>query len=259
VELFNLTDKYSLSGKYKYIFGLWVVIFGIISLFPAISPDNSVSLKISSSVVTYALFLSLSVTMLVATISLRMSEIYQVLFLILGLVASYLTGRLDVNYPLVAVLRSPALLFTAAGAGLLLVRRIEKSWHIVAAAMVAFVADIWSVYSAQGVTRQLIEKAPEVLNVLLLSFPFPGGTVRPMIGVTDYVFIAIFLLHSDKFSLNTTNTLIAVTLSLVFTVTLVNVFGVGLPAIPLMSLFFIAINGKKLWGDFRKDYRNGFK
>lgn len=242
-------------GEYWISFSLWFFFFLLFSSLP----EGTSSWKYIGAIAAYSAFLILTVLLLVATISFKVKEYVQVILFMSGLTVSFLVSKYGGEYILLQTLKSPALLITSVSVAILLVRRIEKSWHIAVAGLVGLVADLWSVFSSSGLTKHLVEEAPQFLNYLLLGFPFPGGKVRPMIGAADYVFLAIFVLHCHKFELDATNNLKWLSLSLVITVAAANLLSVGLPAIPLMALFFIAINRKRLWGDFLHDYRKGFK
>jgi hypothetical protein len=240
--------------EYRIAFLIWALSFCIFSFLPEAKPFW----MFIGAVFSYGVFLALSVLLLVASISVKVSEKVQLLLLLFGIGISYLASKYGLLFPFIKVIKCPALLFTSASIAILLVRRVEKSWHIAVAGFVGLMADMWSVFSTSGLTRHLVEEAPEVLNYLLLGFPFPGGTIRPMIGAADYVFLAIFVLHCHKFKLGTFVNLQILSFSLVLTVLMANIFGVGLPAIPLMALFFICTNRKRLWGDFVADYKRGF-
>lgn len=241
-------------GQYRFAFLIWTVVFCIITFLP----ENSFASPFMGAILSYGAFLGLSILLLVASISVTVSERKQLLLMVLAICLSYLASKYGKTLPLVEVVKSPALLIISASIAILLVRRIEKSWHIAVAGFVGLIADMWSVFSSSGLTRHLVEEAPEFLNYLLLGFPFPGGHIRPMIGVADYVFLAIFVLHCHKFQLGALFNLKLLSLSLVITILAANILGLGLPAIPLMAVFFIFANRKRLWSDFMEDYRSGF-
>jgi len=242
-------------GDYHVSFSLWIFLFSVFSFLP----KGPTQWAYIGAIAAYSTFLILTIFLLVATISLKVKEYVQFFLLIGGLVVSFLVSKYGGEFIPVQALKSPALLITSVSVAILLVRRIEKSWHIAIAGVVGLIADLWSVFSSSGLTKHLVEEAPQFLNYLLLGFPFPGGQVRPMIGAADYVFLAIFVLHCHKFELDATKNLKWLSFSLVVTVVLANFLGMGLPAIPLMALFFVVLNRKRLWGDFVTDFRKGFK
>lgn len=88
-------------------------------------------------------------------------------------------------------------LLFAAGLGSLLARFIERASWMVGLAALAAVVDLWSVYAESGVTNQVLDAAEggggRVLELLLFTGPIIDGTPLFAIGVTDLVFLALFL------------------------------------------------------------------
>lgn len=62
-------------------------------------------------------------------------------------------------------------------------------WPLV---VVALGADVWSVTTPEGVTRQVVEAGPDgVFGYIVLSLPVPGVGLSPVLGVGDVVFTAL--------------------------------------------------------------------
>ena len=228
-------------------------------LFMAISVYVVGKSAIFAAVLANLVFLIASIAVLVCMKDVVQRELLLGLMLVGGLVGSYLLVKSVKADSVRLLLQGPVLMLTAYGGARLLVTRIDRSWHIGAAAIMGLVADIWSVFAPSGLTRTMLEQRPDVLNYLLVGFPIPGMGVRPIIGIADYVFFAIFLLHAEKFGFGSRKALIVLTLSLVATLATVDLLGLGLPAIPFMAVFFVAANAKRLWQDFKKDYAAGFQ
>lgn len=125
----------------------------------------------------------------------------------------------------------------------------EVSW-IVLVAVVIIPIDIVSV--AQGPTRTIIEDKPEVFDYLSIGFPVPGETGAAQLGLPDVLFFALFLGAAAQFRLRVPLTWIVCTASFGVTLAITVGFDVsGLPALPLLSLAFIAANADLIWRQFR--------
>lgn len=88
-------------------------------------------------------------------------------------------------------------LLFAAALGALLARYVERASWIVGLALLAAVVDLWSVYSESGVTNRVLDDADggggRVLDLLLFTGPRVDGSPLFAMGVTDLVFLALFL------------------------------------------------------------------
>ena len=245
---------YGISDYWRCLF-LWAFVTGGLLIVPV--PWES--LRIALNIFSYPLFLVLATILLFSSIHLTSSELFWFPAIPSGLFLSYGISTCGSYVPGIIIFKSPALLITGAAIAIILVKRIERPWHIAVACIVGFAADLWSVFSSSGVTNQLMEKAPEFMNYLLLDFPFSGGGFRPIMGVADFAFLGIIVLNSDKFSMDGERAVKAGLLSLILTLILVHGTGVGLPAIPLMAVSYIVVNMKSLRETFWKDYKNNFR
>jgi hypothetical protein len=78
------------------------------------------------------------------------------------------------------------------------------------------------------------------------------------LGIPDLLFFALFLGAADRFRLRVRATWIAMTLSFGLTLAGTYFLGVsGLPALPLLALGFLAVNGDLLWRAFRARRQEG--
>ena len=134
----------------------------------------------------------------------------------------------------------------AALAGRLLGRQVAEAWWLVLVALVALLADTWSVFA--GPTRLVVERAPSMLDYLLLHFPALGSGAAGMgLGMSDLVFLALFTAGSHRAGLRARAGFLAMGLSLLLTVVLALVWKPALPALPLLSLAFLGANADRLW------------
>ncbi|HNV71341.1 MAG TPA: hypothetical protein PKO06_16680 [Candidatus Ozemobacteraceae bacterium] len=134
-----------------------------------------------------------------------------------------------------------AQLLIAAGVGLWIGFGIDEIGHLIPIALVAGLADIWSV--SAGATAVIIT-SPHI-HYFLLRFPMLGGDKPLMpflIGLTDFLFFAIFYTAAVRFALPQRRTLNLLLASFVVTVALALFFQVGLPVLPFMAVLFVAGN-----------------
>ncbi len=134
-----------------------------------------------------------------------------------------------------------AQLLLASGIGLWIGFGIDEIGHLIPIALVAGLADIWSV--SAGATAVII-LSPSI-HYFLLRFPMLGGVnwqIPWLIGLTDFLFFAIFYTAAVRFSLPRRRTLYLLLSSFVVTVALALFFQVGLPVLPFMAVLFTAGN-----------------
>lgn len=135
----------------------------------------------------------------------------------------------------------PFQVVAAAGLGAVLAGQVAVVWWLAAFAGVAIVADAWSVFL--GPTRQVVEHAPQVLDYVLVHFTPVGGPVGGLgLGMSDLVFLALFLAGSRRLGLSVRRGYAAMVASLVVTVLLAVWWRPAVPALPLLSLAFLAAN-----------------
>ena len=126
------------------------------------------------------------------------------------------------------------------------------SWVVIVAAIIPLVDSI-SVW--RGPTRHIVEERPEVFGALSYAFPVPDdGSFQ--LGLPDLLFFALFLGAAARWALRVPLTWLALVAS--FGVTMALAIYVdpldlgGLPALPLLSLGFLAANADLLWARLRR-------
>gem|GEM_PF-1574697 len=155
---------------------------------------------------------------------------------VVALVVAFASARLGL--PTVAV---PFQVVAAAGLGIVLARQVAAAWWLATFAGVAILADSWSVFA--GPTRRVVEQAPHMLDYLLVHFTPLGGPVAGLgLGMSDLVFLALFLTGSRMLGLNVKAGYAAMLGSFVVTVMLAVWWRPAVPALPLLSLAFLVIN-----------------
>jgi hypothetical protein len=123
------------------------------------------------------------------------------------------------------------------------------NWVLLVALLIVPV-DIYSV--AQGPTKVIVEQQPQVFDALSIAFPIIGEHNSAQLGLPDVLFFALFLGATQRFHLRQGLTWLLTTLSFGATIALAVQFNVGgLPALPLLSLGFLAANADLLWRSYR--------
>ena len=125
--------------------------------------------------------------------------------------------------------------------------------------LVVFVAclipwiDAYSVW--RGPTSNIVSNHPQVFTSVSFALPIPGENDAARLGPPDILFFALFLAAADRFGLRVFWTWLALALS--FGITLTIAVGAdisGLPALPGLSIAFLAVNIDLLWPTFRRGW-----
>jgi len=131
----------------------------------------------------------------------------------------------------------------ASGVGLWIGEGIDEIAHLLPVAIIATVADIWSV--SAGATAKIVVSS--AINYFLLRFPMPGyGTIPYLIGLTDFLFFAIFFQAAVRFELGIRKNLLLLLASFFIAVAAAIFFATGLPVLPFMAVLFVVGNFKRL-------------
>ena len=120
--------------------------------------------------------------------------------------------------------------------GILLSGTIKNPSYLIPLAAAAGLADMWSV--SFGVTNKIIQSRT-AMNFLLFSFPVAGKGILPVIGVTDFIFAAMFLSLSSRFDMPVIRTQVLMAASFIISITVAVFGGFGVPVLPVMGLLFI--------------------
>jgi hypothetical protein len=121
----------------------------------------------------------------------------------------------------------------------------QSAWVVAVAAIIPFV-DAYSVW--KGPTHDIVAHQQHLFTTLSFAFPIPGEHGSANLGLPDLLFFAVFLAAAARFRLRSGLTWICMTLSFGATMALAVEFDVtGLPALPLLSLGFLAPNADLLW------------
>ncbi|TMK69153.1 MAG: hypothetical protein E6G50_13240 [Actinobacteria bacterium] len=123
------------------------------------------------------------------------------------------------------------------------------SWVVLVAFIIPWV-DAYSVW--RGPTKVIVTHHEHVFTTLSYAFPVPGEHTAANLGLPDLLFFALFLAASVRFGLRPGWTWLAMTASFGATIAIAVALELGgLPALPLLSLGFLAPNADLLWSRMR--------
>jgi hypothetical protein len=126
----------------------------------------------------------------------------------------------------------------------------NAAWVALVALIIPWV-DAYSVW--RGPTHHIVTHQKNVFTNLSIAFPVPGDGGSARLGLPDVLFFSLFLGAADRFGLRVWWTFLLTSLSFGLTVVLADVFNLdGLPALPLLSIGFLAANGDLLWRRWRE-------
>ena len=125
---------------------------------------------------------------------------------------------------------------------------------IVGLAVAVGVLDAVSVFAPQGPTHLLLTRAPQAVPYFVVAFPTMGYAVRDAysgLGTTDVLFFSLYLAAAIGYHLRVRLTVVAMVASFVATVTIA-LWSRALPALPLLSLAFLAANADLIVARLRR-------
>lgn len=150
-----------------------------------------------------------------------------------------------------ALVGNLALIIWAVLLGRLVSRIIKEGKLLLPVAVVASVADIFTVF--WGVVKEVGEKAPEVVEAFSAQAPVapPPEMAAPIltaVGIGDFLFLALFLSVALRYSMNASGALWA-TFALMLVAPLAFMIwpeATGLPGLPFISLAVLGVNWRYL-------------
>jgi hypothetical protein len=127
--------------------------------------------------------------------------------------------------------------------------------------LVVFVAllipwiDAYSVW--RGPTKNIVSHHEHVFTSLSFALPLPGELDAARLGPPDLLFFALFLAAADRFHLRVFWTWLALALSFGATLAITVAADLsGLPALPGLSIAFLAVNADLVWPVIRSGWRS---
>ena len=124
----------------------------------------------------------------------------------------------------------------------------EQLWWIAVLALLVPLVDAVSVW--RGPTHHIVTEQPQVFSALSFALPAPGGDFFAL-GLPDILFFGLFLGAAARWGLRVAATWLLMVASFAATIALTvwaDPFGIGgLPALPGLSIAFLAANADLLW------------
>ncbi len=175
--------------------------------------------------------------------------------LLAGLTLSLVLRTAAVSDEVRQVGAAVGLLLWATAAGWLLSLGLRQHAHLVLAAWVIAVGDVFSVFF--GLTGAVASGQATGLGWMMdlgsLAWPVPGTElVQGLVGAGDFLFLAWFLAAAQRFGLGVVRTywalMAAFTIGITMTHTLwgIGLIDTGLPALPFLSVLFLLANRGQL-------------
>jgi hypothetical protein len=131
-------------------------------------------------------------------------------------------------------------ILAAACVGITLARYITSVGVVLITVLAAIAADLFSVLA--GPTRALVQEDSPVLDALLLVFPTFGSALGFGLGVSDFIFLALFAAASRFLDLRYAATLLGICFAALLAVTTGLLLQRPLPALPFIAIAFVLVN-----------------
>ena len=164
--------------------------------------------------------------------------------LLVGVALAVLAFALELGDFKIAANLTKLAAMTAIGFGFLAL--FESVALVVLVASLIPWVDAYSVW--RGPTRTIVEEQRDLFTTLSIAFPVPGERGSANLGLPDVLFFALFLGAAARFRLRVGWTWVGLVASFGVTLLAATTFDVaGLPALPLLSLGFLAPNADLLW------------
>ena len=149
-------------------------------------------------------------------------------------------------------LANVAKVVAAAALGIWIAEELEKLSWIVVVAVVSAAVDVVSV--AVGPTKAILGQGPVVVGYFTIAVTWAGYTYSEAftgLGISDVIFLALYLGAARRFGLRVGWSAVAMVASFLATVAAA-MWWTALPALPPLSVAFLAVNGDLLWTKLRR-------
>ena len=131
-------------------------------------------------------------------------------------------------------------ILAAACVGIALARYITSVGVVLIIVLAAIASDLFSVFA--GPTRMFVQEGSPVLEGLLLVFPTFGSALGFGLGLSDFIFIALFAAASRFLNLRYAATLLGVCFAAFLAVSAGLLLARPLPALPFIAIAFVLVN-----------------
>jgi hypothetical protein len=141
-------------------------------------------------------------------------------------------------------------ILAAACVGIALARYITSVGVVLIIVLAAIASDLFSVFA--GPTRVLVQEDSPVLDGLLLVFPTFGSALGFGLGVSDFIFLALFAAAGRFLDLRYAATLLGVCFAAFLAVTAGLLLQRPLPALPFIAVAFVMVNADLIFSSLVK-------
>ena len=141
-----------------------------------------------------------------------------------------------------------ARILAAACVGISLARYITSVGTVLIVVVAAIGADIFSVFA--GPTEALVRTDSPLLDFLLLVFPTFGSPLGFGLGLSDFIFLAIFAAAARFLELRYAATLLGVCAAAFLAVTVGLLLARPLPTLPFIAIAFVVANADLILASF---------
>lgn len=148
-------------------------------------------------------------------------------------------------------LESVAKVVFGATAGLWISLMLTTAGQIFLIAALILVVDFYSVFL--GPTRKMVESGSRWVDHLTIGLPTLGVDALSRLGISDIIFFSLFIGCTLTFRLRRLLSALAMTGSFVGTMIVGVAFDRGVPALPLLSIFFLLANADLLYRRYLKE------
>jgi hypothetical protein len=133
-----------------------------------------------------------------------------------------------------------ARILAASCVGISLARYITSVGTVLIVVVAAIAADIFSVLA--GPTEALVRTESPLLDFLLLVFPTFGSPLGFGLGLSDFIFLALFAAAARTLNLRYAATLLGLCAAAFLAVTVGLLLARPLPALPFIAIVFVLVN-----------------
>lgn len=142
----------------------------------------------------------------------------------------------------------------AATAGLWIALMLTSISQVLLISALVILVDFYSVFF--GPTKKMVESGGPWIGYLTINLPVFGADAVSRLGISDIIFFALFLGCTLIFRLRRLLSALAMTTSFVATMVVGVSLDLGVPALPLLSVFFMLANADLLYLRFLEEPGN---
>ena len=224
---------------------LWFGAFGL-----GLILDGPIGLTLGGPISAYIFaFVLLTIVIMASAMSLsqRWPDRSGVWAIGVGLVLVVFVTASDSSSTVYGLLVGFGLLIICLTAGAMIGRRIEEPNYLWPLTLVMVCFDLWSVFSSQGITQELVlaPEAQETRALLVLAFPVPGLGVEPVLGIGDVIVVSLLYSAVSWLGLSLRRLTIGLGLGFVLCLTALVITSVPLPALAFIAPCGVAALGQE--------------